>query len=321
MYAHSNRLVYTVTDMNDIAPGRYVIAVSGGVDSMVLVDMLRRRPGLDLVVAHADHGQRADSPQDELLVAEYCRKHNVAFVSEKLVLPFGASEAAARDKRWDFLRRCSIKFKARAIVAAHHQDDLIETAIIALCRGTGWRGLAPFLESPDILRPLLNYTKNDIIAYARRHNMAWREDTTNADERYLRNYIRHAVVPMLDQKSDAWREKFLQHIRKQHQLRHTINKQFDAWLDKQDTKNNTLTILRYDIIMAPTQIAYEYIQHAFWRHTGHTLERRQAQAAVLFTKIARPRKLMQTGPNWQLRAASANVVVEPRPGVVSLDKH
>lgn len=321
MYAHSNRLVYTVTDMDEIAPGRYIVAVSGGVDSMVLVDMLRQLPGLDLVVAHADHGQRADSPQDELLVAEYCHHYNLAFVSEKLDLPIGASEATARDKRWDFLRRCSIKYKASAIITAHHQDDVIETAIIALSRGTGWRGLAPFVESSDISRPLLNYTKNHIIAYARRHRIAWREDSTNTDERFLRNYIRHTVVPTIDQKSDGWRTKFLQHIRKQQQMRQSITKQLDTWLDKYDIKNNSLTIPRYDIIMAPTTIAYEYMQHTFWRHTGHTLERRQAEAAVLFTKVGLPRKLMRISLDWQLRAESANVVVEPRTPVISLDKH
>ncbi len=321
MHAHSNRLVYTVTDMNDITPGRYVVAVSGGVDSMVLVDMLRRLPGLDLVVAHADHGQRADSPQDEQLVAGYCHTYNLTFVSEKLSLPSGVSEALARTARWDFLRRCSKDNNARAIMTAHHQDDLIETAIITLSRGTGWRGLAPFIKSTSILQPLLKYTKNDIIAYARRHNIVWREDSTNADEHYLRNYVRHTVIPTSDQKSNDWRETFLQRIRKQQEVRIKINEQLDLWLDRHDTKNNTLAIPRYDIIMAPGPLAYEYMQHCFWRHAGHTLERHLAEAAVLFTKIAHPRKVMQINTNWQLRAESANVVVEPRTPVVSLDKH
>ncbi|HVI69659.1 MAG TPA: tRNA lysidine(34) synthetase TilS [Magnetospirillaceae bacterium] len=307
--------------MIDIAPGRYIVAVSGGVDSMVLIEKLRRMSGLDLVVAHANHGQRPDAQLDASLVAEYCRKRSLIFISEKLSLPPAASEAEARAKRWEFLRRCIKKYNAQAIVTAHHQDDLIETALIALFRGTGWRGLAPFVGATDILRPLLSHTKNDIIAYARRHNIAWREDSTNQDETYLRNYIRHTFIPTLDQKRKSWRTEFLQHIRKQQALRHTITENLDAWLDRHDTKNNTLTIPRYELIMAPDPLAYEYVQHIFWRHTTHTLERRQAEAAVLFTKVAQPGKLMQMNKHWQLRAESANVIVEPRTTVLSLNKH
>lgn len=294
-----------------IAPGRYVVAVSGGVDSMVLLDMVRQLPGLDIVVAHADHGQRADSPQDESLIIGYCRRYGLTCVSEKLKLSSGASEAAAREKRWEFLRRCSTKYRAQAIITAHHQDDLIETALIALSRGTGWRGLAPFTVSPGILRPLLNYTKDDIISYARRHAITWREDTTNADERYLRNYMRHTVIPMLDQKSDSWRSEFLQQIRKQQKLRLAINKTVDMWWDAHIAYPKNSTIFeRYFIIMLDTNIAYELLQAFFVRITGNTLERHLAESALLFIKTALPGKKLLLGPLWQLRATTTHIVVE-----------
>lgn len=321
MHAHFNRLVYTVTDMDKITPGRYVVAVSGGVDSMVLLDMLRQQPGLELVVAHADHGQRPDSPADEALVTEYCRAHGLTFVSKKLRLPLHASEAAAREARWEFLQQCRIQYNTAAIVTAHHQDDLIETAIIALMRGTGWRGLAPFVGGDKaILRPLLGLAKNQLINYARRHNITWREDSTNTDETYLRNYIRRSLIPLLDQKSGSWRAEFLQYIRKQQALRSKIIAIADIWLDKQLRKNNTLVLNRYDIIMAPQELAYELLQHTLWRFTGHTLPRPLAEHAVLFTKVARPYKVMQLSAHWQLRAGSANVIVEPRQTVVSLNE-
>ena len=308
--------------MDKIAPGRYVVAVSGGLDSMVLLDMLRGQKGLELIVAHANHGQRPDAPLDTALVRSYCRAHTLRFVTKKLALPPKASESAARTARWEFLRHCSKKNKATAIITAHHQNDLIETALIALLRGTGWRGLAPFVASCDALRPLLNLTKNDLIAYARRNHIPWREDTTNSDQSYLRNYIRHTFMPVLDQKSDTWRVKFLQHICKQQQLRQNLLAELDTWMLAHTKSNaNQLSLPRYQYIMLPSQVGYEVIQHILWRHTGRTLLRQQAEAAVLFTKTARPGKLMQLDNNWQLRAESANVIVEPRTNMLSLNKH
>lgn len=308
--------------MDKIAPGRYIVAVSGGVDSMVLLDMLRRLPGVELVVAHADHGQRSDSHKDVAVVRDYCLKYSLRFTTQKLALPPHASEAAARMARWEFLQNCLKKNNAIAIVTAHHQDDLLETALIALLRGTGWRGLAPFAMSPNILRPLLNVPKHRLVAYARRHNIPWREDSTNLDQTYLRNYVRRTFMPILDQMSGTWRSKFLQQIRKQQRLRRNIAAELDYWLAVHGTiKGKSLQLPRYALTMLPWSVAYEIVQHAFWRHIGHTLLRSQAEAAVLFTKVARPGKLMQLGSAWQLRAESANVIVEPRPAVLSLNKH
>lgn len=298
-----------------------MVAVSGGVDSMALLDMLRRQK-LELLVACADHGQRPDSPLDIAVVRAYCQKHNLRFATKKLSLPRHASEAQAREARWEFLRHCLKEFKAQAIITAHHEDDLIETVLIALIRGTGWRGVAPFWEQGTILRPLLAFTKNDLIAYARRHRLAWREDTTNADQSYVRNYIRHTFIPILDQKSDTWRTTFLQYIRKQRQLRSSINAELDAWMfTYAKRKTHTLTLPRYQLIMLPADLAYEVLQHLFWRHTGRTVLRSQAQNAVLFTKVARAGKLMPLGNGWQLHAESANLIVEPRLNMLSLDEH
>lgn len=300
--------------MEKLAPGKYVVAVSGGVDSMVLLDMVRRQPGVQIIVAHADHGVRPDSQVDEQLVETYAAKHAIPLVTTRLELGPHPTEAHARRQRYEFLQHCCRKFGAGKILTAHHQDDLIETAMIAIIRGTGWRGLAPFAgRQRTIVRPLLSLTKNDIIAYARRHKITWREDSTNRDERYLRNYVRHTLVPLLDQKSASWRESFLQHIRSQQEVRKKVEPLLTKWLDiYAQSTGRKLSLPRYHIIMAPRPLAYEYLQQAFRQHAGNSFERPLAESAVLFTKVAKPRKLMELNQNWQLRAESANVIVEPR---------
>jgi tRNA(Ile)-lysidine synthase len=285
------------------------------VDSMVLLDMLRRQPGLELVVAHADHGIRADAAEDEVLVRGYAHTYHLRYVAKRLMLGLGTSEAAARTARYNFLQQCRKNEDAIAIITAHHQDDMIETALITIMRGTGWRGLAPFMPQRDVLRPLLILTKNDIIGYARKHRVPWREDSTNTDESYLRNYIRHTLIPTLDQKSMVWRTVFLQHIRKQQQLRAKITKCLDTLLGGRSV------LSRYNIIMHPPEISYEIIQHACTIHTGNTLERSLAESAVLFAKVAKPGKVLELNKDWQLRAESANVVVEPRRPMVSFKEH
>ncbi len=294
-----------------IASGRYVIAVSGGVDSMVLLDMLRQDASLELIVAHVDHGIRPDSNKDCDLVAEYAARHALIFESTRLNLGIDASEDEARQQRYAFLRQCRKKHDAKQIIVAHHQEDLIETVIIAIIRGTGWRGLAPFVNPKQILRPLLNATKSNILGYARANNIAWREDSTNQNQKYLRNYVRLGLIPLLDQKSESWREDFLQMIRKQQSLRFKIEEELLSSISKILDKN-TLLVKRYCVIMAPAEVAYEIVQQIFRNCLGTSVERQLAEAAVLFIKVARPNKILQLNKNWQLRVLKTDFVVERR---------
>jgi len=299
--------------MEELQPGKYIVAVSGGVDSMALLHMLVQRPGLELVVAHVNHGMRADASKDEALVQEFAAWHNLAFFVARLNLSAGTSEAAARGARYRFLQQCSKKVNACGILLAHHQDDLIETAILAIMRGTGWRGLAPFVGNVHYLRPLSDTPKHELIGYARRHNVPWREDSTNVNEAYTRNYIRHTLMPMLDQKSDDWRNAFLQHIRDQQEMRRKIEVELIEWLDKHVVYyNKSANLRRYDLIMLPRGVAYELIQQLFRQLTGNSFERHIAEAAVVFAKVSKPKKVLQLNHNWQLKAESANVIVDAR---------
>jgi tRNA(Ile)-lysidine synthase len=174
-----------------LSKGRYVLAVSGGVDSVVLLDMLSCQPELDLIVAHFDHGIRDDSADAAEFVASLAKKYNLSFKTKREELGFNASEELARDRRYNFLRSVAKNHDAK-LVTAHHADDVIETIAINLSRGTGWRGLA-VLDS-DVIRPLTNITKLEIINYANEHNLAWREDSTNSSDTYLRNRIRSKLA-------------------------------------------------------------------------------------------------------------------------------
>ena len=179
---------------------KYVLAVSGGVDSVAMLHMLaaKQGPDVDYVVAHFDHGIRPDSAHDAEFTAELARKYGFEIEIGEGKLGSDASEALSREKRYDFLRVVAKKHNAEKIVTAHHQDDVLETMIINLIRGTGPRGLMPMLVPSDVLRPMLNKSKAEIIDYAKLHNLKWREDSTNQNEDYLRNYVRKNFLPKIE---------------------------------------------------------------------------------------------------------------------------
>lgn len=182
---------------------RCVVAVSGGIDSVVLLDaLMMRRPVAgcdawggsdfrDVIVAHFDHGIRSDSADDDAFVRGMAERYGCMYVSRREELGTNASEELARTRRYTFLRSVCEQYDAR-LMTAHHVDDMAETIAINCMRGTGWRGLA-VLAASDVERPLLGVTKAEIRAYAARHSLRWREDSTNASDAYLRNRLRRTM--------------------------------------------------------------------------------------------------------------------------------
>lgn len=237
-----------------VPKGKYIVAVSGGVDSMVLLDMLARQV-TDIVVAHFNHGIRPDSKEDEDFVRQTAKKHQLPFEVGYGKLGPNAGEERARDARYKFLNKTKQKHRAKAIITAHHQDDLIETAILNIMRGTGRRGLTAITENPDILRPMLHLPKKDILVYAKKHRLQWREDPTNKDETYLRNYIRRAVVPKLNEKKCR---QFLQTLGKMTAQNKILNQEI-ANLSQKLVKAKTIE--RAGFIALPSEVASEVLIH------------------------------------------------------------
>lgn len=182
-----------------VSPKKYLIAVSGGVDSVVLLEMLAKKHE-NILVAHFDHGIREDSKEDAIFVRQLAVKYGVKFFTKREELGANASEEKARRARYKFLRELSEKQNA-TIVTAHHLDDVVETIIINMVRGTGWRGLA-VLNAEDIYRPLINFKKQEIINYAKQNNLKWREDSTNSLNVYMRNIVRHKIDLSNEQKNE-----------------------------------------------------------------------------------------------------------------------
>ena len=182
-------------------PGeRVLIAVSGGVDSVVLLHLFKQTAAqlrVEIEAAHFDHAIREASAADAEWVAGLCEAWGIRLWQARspVELP---SEAAARQARYRFLALTAQRTGAHRIATAHHADDQVETVIFRVLRGTGMSGLAGIpLRRGRIIRPLLRFTKAEIQEYAATHRLSFREDETNSTERYARNRIRRAVLPIL----------------------------------------------------------------------------------------------------------------------------
>ncbi|MBQ6396313.1 tRNA lysidine(34) synthetase TilS [Candidatus Saccharibacteria bacterium] len=178
-----------------------VLAVSGGIDSMTLLDLMAERfPAEELVVATFDHGTRESSAKDAEFVSEVASALKLKVYRGKAELGAGVSEEKARAERYRFLREVAFLEKGE-IWTAHHLDDLVETVAINLVRGTGIRGLAPF-SSPGIRRPFIEgefgevFDKAKVLTRAAERGVRFREDPTNASEDYLRNRVRKRTREM-----------------------------------------------------------------------------------------------------------------------------
>jgi tRNA(Ile)-lysidine synthase len=177
-----------------------LIGLSGGLDSVVLLHLLRfGLPWpLRLTAAHLDHALRAGSAADAAWVMGLCGAWQVELLRAR-ARTAPVSETQAREVRHAFLRRARRRVGADWIVLAHHADDQAETVLFRLARGTGVPGLAGIPPRRGrILRPLLSFTRAELRAYAERHRLSWREDPSNLDARYARNRIRHTVLPALE---------------------------------------------------------------------------------------------------------------------------
>ncbi|MAL60010.1 MAG: tRNA lysidine(34) synthetase TilS [Flavobacteriaceae bacterium] len=182
--------------------GQLLVACSGGLDSVVLAHILREL-GFKIGLAHCNFYLRGnESDEDEAFVIDLAEKWNVPVFTETFnTKEYAAThklstQMAARELRYAWFEELLKDFKYDYILTAHHADDNLETFLINLSRGTGLRGLTGITEQNDkIIRPLLPFSREEIFNFAKKEKLFWREDSSNASSDYLRNELRHEVIP------------------------------------------------------------------------------------------------------------------------------
>jgi len=192
-----------------------VIALSGGVDSMVLFNILYSL-NCNIVIAHVNHNKREASFNEYEELKEMAIQKNIVFEGITFDELEGNFQEVSRNERYKFFASVAKKHKARKVFLAHHADDQLETILMRLTRGssfTGYAGIKEIREFEGIffVRPLIEIDKNQIIEYARQENITYFEDASNAKDEYTRNRFRHNIVPLLREETESLTQKTLQY--------------------------------------------------------------------------------------------------------------
>lgn len=221
----------------------YVLAVSGGVDSMVLLEQffqLQKKYPIIITVVHIHHHLRQESDEEEVMVREFCRKRNLSvevYHWEEGSSQNSGIEEKARQFRYEKLKESQQKHHASYVVVAHHADDQAETVLMKLTRGSTLEGIAgmkpmrPFGEG-YLIRPFLTVDKKVLYEYASMHPILYSEDTTNQSVAYTRNRFRQEMIPLFKKENPKFNQKiqeFTKTLQEQQELIGTITYQ---WMEQ-----------------------------------------------------------------------------------------
>ncbi|WP_447970757.1 tRNA lysidine(34) synthetase TilS [Nitrospira sp. M1] len=259
-----------------LAKGDHVlVSVSGGPDSVALLSVLhglREKWNVTLSVVHIDHGLRGkESDEDAVFVVQLCRKLDVPCIVEELYVQMndvqssgGGLQEYARNMRYQALSRIAAKIGATKIATGHTLDDQAETMVMRMVRGSGTSGLCgiPAIRDAHIIRPLLETSRNDLLSYLQQQGLSYRVDSSNHTLTYLRNRIRHEVMPRLKQ----YNPNVLNTIARQAEIVYQEEAYLDqlavaALADIQKSKtNDTLSLFRARMLDLPLALRRRVIR-------------------------------------------------------------
>jgi len=254
---------------------KILLAISGGVDSMVLLDLFKKL-SYQIAVAHCNFNLRSEaSDLDEQLVKEYCKDNDIHFFVNSFNTVVYAElhkqsiQIAARELRYQWFDELLKNNDLDFIVTAHHLDDSVETFLINFTRGTGLDGLLGIPEiNEQTVRPLLFFSRNQILDYAIQNNIAWREDASNATTKYLRNKIRHDIIPILKEKNTDFLQSFQQTISNLNEIKDLVNDASE--MVKQQVSISTDFILEIDIKKLKMFKNYKAYLYQWFKDFGFT---------------------------------------------------
>jgi tRNA(Ile)-lysidine synthase len=195
-----------------------VVAVSGGPDSMLLLQLLlelRKKKDISIVCTHINHGVRKQSEKEKIFVEKFCNGNDIIFEYSKIQVALKNNfHSEARKLRYHFFEHVVFKYNAKFLLTAHHGDDLMETILMRLTRGSSLKGYAGFRKETkkdkySILRPLIEVSKADIISYCKKNNIKYAIDLSNYSSKYTRNRFRKSVIPFLKKEDENVIHKFI----------------------------------------------------------------------------------------------------------------
>ena len=255
-----------------LAAKTLVVAVSGGPDSLALLDLLyqiKEQYRFRLLAAHLDHQLRLDSFKEEKVISAYCQNKSIELINEKWpksLQPLVGVEAAARKYRYDFLVKIMRNYQGDYLLTAHHMDDLLENILLKFIRSGNPSEMNSLkaiskMQGMTLLRPLLNIQKADLLKYDKRNHIPYVIDQTNNEDDTLRNKLRHHVIPLLKKENKQIGQNALRFSKEVSLLTSIVDERFAQF----DQPKKFLNVAYRLKTSALKQLNSEQKQ-AFWQH-------------------------------------------------------
>jgi tRNA(Ile)-lysidine synthase len=290
---------------------KMILALSGGPDSVYLLHKLQKED-CKIVAAHFNHKLRGrDSELDQQFCKKLCKKLKIEFETEDFDIKKYAKahklnlEEAAREKRYEFLRRIKEKHNAKYIVTAHHADDNLETFLMNFLRGAGLNGLKSMQTlNNDLYRPLLKTSKQEILKYLKRYKFKYRLDKTNKDPKLTRNKLRLEVIPTLKEIQPNLIEVFNRNSSNLNEINEYIKKEVQNWLKS----NKNLKLSAFSKLPESFQ---KEILIELYKNT-HNSTKGLTTAAINRCLTLKTGKKVPFGPKFYLTIAAGKLQIIPK---------
>ncbi len=271
-----------------------VVGVSAGPDSMALLNLLKTNLDKKIVCAHVNHNKRKESQEEEDYLKEYCHNSNTIFECYHINnYQENNFENEARNKRYNFYEEILKKYHSHTLFLAHHGDDLIETILMKIIRGSNLEGYAGIkmyskMNNYTIIRPLLSLTKEDLLKYNKDNNIKYYIDITNEDTTYKRNRIRKNILPLLKEEDPLVHQKFLTYS---NTIQEYYNYLEDITLDKikMHYQNNTINIdiFRKEHPLIKKNIIFYLLSNIYDNH-DNIIKNKHIEDIIKLTENSKP---------------------------------
>ncbi len=292
-----------------------VVATSGGPDSMCLLSILNKlknKYNLKLICAHVNHGLRSESESEKKFVENYCVINNIIFEYMKIDSYTNAkfSESEGRKKRYAFFIELMNKYQAKYLMTAHHGDDLIETVMMRIVRGSNLKGYLGISRiNNNIIRPLLTVSKKEILDYLKENNIDYVIDKSNEDENYTRNRYRKHLLPFLKKEDENVHLKFLKYSEELNSYNEYVNRVIKSKIDNiyKDNKINIEELLKEDEFIVKKIIEYVIIE--IQRDNLFNISDSQFKEILKLIK-SKSNKQIDLANNYIARISYNNLIIE-----------
>ena len=252
-----------------------ITATSGGPDSMALLSLLiklSKTKKITIICAHVNHNLRKESQEEAIMVEKYANESNLIFEKMEINHYEGNTENYARTQRYNFFEKLIKKYNATYLLTAHHGDDLTETILMRMVRGSSLKGYSGFQEITDkgnykIYRPLITKTKDELLNYVKTNNIPYAVDKTNFSEEYTRNRYRLNILPILKKENKSVHLKFLKFSETLKLYDDHINKEANEKLNKVYQNNNlNLKLFENEDELIKRKILYQILNNLYYKN-------------------------------------------------------